>query len=179
MMAASAVSPPTEYISSGRTRRSGGISRSSSCVDVLAATAAFLPYYWAAYARDRADVADDVADDAGDANADAVSDDASDAALSDAPDDASDDDADAMPAMPRKEVALLAGGGNAEGLARELEAALGYSIDTLRWADADADTPALSDEALASVAGRVAEAAGERVLLLPDGDGLRVASYDD
>ena len=83
-----------------------------------------------------------------------------------------------MPATPRKEVALLAGG-DAEGLARELEAALGYRIATLRWADADADTPTLSDEALALAARRVAEAAGRRVLLMPDGDGLRVVSYDD
>ena len=140
----------------------------ASPLGVIAAAAAFLPYYWAAYARDRADAADDAADDAVvDAPADAI-------------DDAPDDVADDVPgAMPRKDVALLAGGGDAEGLARELEAALGYSIDMLRWADADADTPALSDEALASVARRVADAAGERVLLLPDGDGLRVASYDD
>lgn len=64
--------------------------------------------------------------------------------------------------------------GDAEGLARDLEAALGYRVATLRWADADADTPTLSDAAR-----RVAEAAGRRVLLLPDGDGLRALSYDD
>ncbi len=142
---------------------------------VIAAAAAFLPYYWAAYARDRADAADA----AGDADADDVADVAPDAVPADALDDASDDDARAIPAAPRKDVALLAGGGNAEGLARELEAALGYRVAVWRWADADADTPALSDEALASVARRVAEAAGGRVLLLPDGDGLRVTSYDD
>ncbi len=137
---------------------------------VIAAAAAFLPYYWAAYARDRADAADDAVVDAPDATE------------YDAPDavhDATDVVSDAMPAMPRKDVALLAGGGDAEGLARELEAALGYRVAVWRWADADADTPALSDEALASVARRVAEAEGRRVLLLPDGDGLRVASYDD
>ena len=137
---------------------------------VVAAAAAFLPYYWAAYARDRADVADDAVVDAPDATED------------DAPDvvhDATDDVPESMPAAPRKDVALLAGGGNADGLARELEAALGYRVAVWRWADADADTPALSDEALASVARRVADAEGGRVLLLPDGDELRVASYDD
>ena len=137
-------------------------------VGVIAAAAAFLPYYWAAYARDRADMPDDAID----ADADVVADDAiADATSGDAV-------PDAMPATPRKEVALLAGG-DAEGLARELEAALGYRVETLRWADADADTPTLSDEALALAARRVAEAAGKRVLLLPDGEGLRALSYDD
>lgn len=139
-------------------------------VGVIAAAAAFLPYYWAAYARDRAETPDDAidadADVTADVDADAISDDA-----------ATDAIAGAMPATPRKEVALLAGS-DAEELARELEAALGYRIATLRWADADADTPTLSDEALAVAARRVAEAAGKRVLLMPDGDGLRVVSYD-
>ena len=136
-------------------------------VGVIAAAAAFLPYYWAAYARDRAETPDDALDSVADVVAD-VSD--ADATADDAP--------DIMPATPRKEVALLAGS-DAEGLARELEAALGYSVSTLRWADADADTPTLSDEALALAARRVAAAAGRRVLLMPDGDGLRVVSYDD
>ena len=145
---------------------------------VIAAAAAFLPYYWAAYARDRADVAADAVDDVTDDVADDAPDDAPEDALAHTPDDVPKS-MPAMPAMPRKDVALLAGGGNAEGLARELEAALGYRVAVWRWADADADTPALSEEALALVARRVATAEGGRVLLLPDGDGLRVASYDD
>lgn len=135
-------------------------------VGVIAAAAAFLPYYWAAYARDRAETPDETPDAAAEMVADA-----------DAPADA-DAAPDDMPATPRKEVALLAGG-DAEGLARELEAALGYRVTALRWADADADTPTLSAEALSLAARQVADAAGRRVLLLPDGDGLRALSYDD
>ena len=149
----------------------GTLADAAAPVGVIAAAAAFLPYYWAAYARDRAETPDDALDAdpevADSTDADAISDDA-----------VADVAPDAMSATPHKQVALLAGG-DAEGLARELAAALGYRIATLRWADADADTPALSDEALALAARRVAAAAGRRVLLLPDGDGLRVVSYDD
>ena len=76
----------------------------------------------------------------------------------------------------RKDVAVLVGEGGS-GLVRQLEAALGYRVTTLRWADANASMPELSDEECGQVAARVGEAAGSRVMLIPDGGTVRVLSY--
>lgn len=96
-------------------------------------------------------------------------------------------DRDAMPEEPQpqpdvvrqfyKPVLLLMGedGGVME---RRLSNALGYEVETLRWADADATVSVLSDEEYVQVAQDIADAAGSRVVLIPDGGGLRVLSYD-
>ena len=76
----------------------------------------------------------------------------------------------------RKRVTLLAADGDA--LARQIGDALGYDIELLRWADGDAMTPALTDEECGELARAVVEVAGRRVLLIPDGGGLRVMSHD-
>ncbi len=124
----------------------------SAPVAIIAAAAAFLPYYWSVYREDR------------------------DAAPEAAP--MPPVHAEAAEVRPRrKEVTLLAAG-DGEPLARRLQGALGYEISTLRWADADAATPALTDEACAELAQAVAVAEGGRVMLIPDGDGVRVVSYD-
>ncbi len=88
-----------------------------------------------------------------------------------APDDVPDDTAQ------RKTVTLLADAGDST-LAARLESALGYSIVVLRWADADAAMPTLTDAACAEIAQRVGTATGSRALLIPDGDGMRVLSYE-
>lgn len=140
---------------------------------IVAATVAFLPYYWAVYAQDRAAAPEtapsETAPLAG-AATDAM--DVATLAKMDAPAPAKMD-----APTPAKEVTLLAGG-DTDALIKGLQAALGYPVAALRWADADATTPTLSDEACAQIAQRVAEAPGSRVLLAPDGDGLRVLSYD-
>lgn len=129
---------------------------------IVAATVAFLPYYWAVYAQDRAAAPE--TSPLADAAADAM--DAPARAKMDAP-------------APAKEVTLLAGGdADADALIQGLQAALGYPVAALRWADADAITPSLSADACAQIAQRVADAHGSRVLLAPEGEGLRVLSYD-
>lgn len=124
---------------------------------LVAATVAFLPYYWAIYAQDRAAAPETLA---------------SETAMPD------DTPTDAMAApTPTKEVTLLAGG-DADALIQGLQTALGYPVTALRWADADAATPTLSSDACAQIAQRVADAPGSCVLLTPDGDDLRVLSYE-
>ena len=78
---------------------------------------------------------------------------------------------------PSKQVSLLALEGSDEFL-RGLEEALGHSVEVLRWADAEAVVPALTDPGFADLARRVNEALGRRVLLLPDGNDFRLLSYD-
>lgn len=126
---------------------------------IVAATVAFLPYYWAIYAQDRAAAPETPT--------------AETAPLADA----ATDSIDVPPPEPTKEVTLLAGA-DADALIQGLQAALGCPVSTLRWADEDAATPALSDEACAQIAQRVSDAPGSRVLLAPDGGGLRVLSYE-
>ena len=133
---------------------------------IAAATVAFLPYYWAVYAQDRAAAPETPPSKTAPLAAAADATDVAAPAKMDAP-------------TPAKEVTLLAGGdADADALVQGLQAALGYPVTALRWADVDAATPALSDEACAQIAQRVAAAAGRRVLLAPDGEGLRVLSYD-
>ena len=121
-------------------------------IAIIAAAAAFLPYYWSVYLQDR-DAAPEVAP------APAVHPEAAEGRL------------------PRKEVTLLAAA-DGEPLMRQIQDALGYEISVVRWADADAATPALTDEACAQVAQAVADAEGSRALLIPDGNSLRVLSHN-
>ena len=65
-----------------------------------------------------------------------------------------------------------------ERAARAEEAALGVSVEVLRWADAEAVVPSLNERDFSDLARRVNDALGRRVLLVPDGDGVRVVSYD-
>ena len=58
-----------------------------------------------------------------------------------------------------------------------LEAALGYKISVLDWADTGAGLPEMSEAALEELAQRVGDAAGPNVLLVPDDDTIRVLSY--
>ena len=51
-------------------------------------------------------------------------------------------------------------------------------MEVLRWADAEAIVPSMTDQGLSDLARRVNDALGRRVLLVPDGDGVRVVSYD-
>ncbi len=76
----------------------------------------------------------------------------------------------------RKAVTVLVGDGGV-GFLRELEAALGYSVSLLHWADPDASLPDLTDDGLQALAHRTSAAAGPNVLLMPDGTGVRVLSY--
>ena len=77
----------------------------------------------------------------------------------------------------RKEVTVLVNVGG-DALVRALETALGYRLAALQWADADASTPDLSEDDLQALARRIGEAVGRNVLLIPDGDGVRVLSYN-
>lgn len=77
----------------------------------------------------------------------------------------------------RKQVTLLAAAGE-DILAQQIQEALGYEIELFRWADAGAAMPALTDEGCAALAQAILDAPGDHVLLIPDGDRLRVLSYD-
>ena len=77
----------------------------------------------------------------------------------------------------RKEVSVLVGeDGNA--FVQSLEAALGYRVIALRWADPDATQPQLEEGQFQELAQRVNQSAGYSVLLVPDGTTVRVLSYD-
>ena len=76
-----------------------------------------------------------------------------------------------------KQVTLLASEGSDEFL-RGLEAELGQSVEVLRWADAEAVAPSMTEQGFSDLVRRVNEALGRRVLLVPDGDGVRVLSYE-
>ncbi|MBM3934760.1 MAG: hypothetical protein FJ319_10745 [SAR202 cluster bacterium] len=75
----------------------------------------------------------------------------------------------------RKQVSVLVAEGGGPFVAA-LEAALGYGVTTLRWADADAGLAEGGADA-GAVAERVAAAAGERVLVIARGDRVDVVSY--
>lgn len=122
----------------------------SEPVAIIAAAATFLPYYWSVYRQDQ---------------------------------DAAPPEAEPEPeegpvegGIVRKPVTLLAGDGAT--LAQQLHDALGYEVSLLRWADGDAVTPMLTDEAAAELAQAIADAPGGYILLIPDGERLRVLSHN-
>ncbi len=82
----------------------------------------------------------------------------------------------AVATRPRKVVSVLVGHG-AEAFLRGLEASLGYGVTALDWADAEAAVPSLTEQDLSDLASRVTEAEGGSVILVPDGEGVRVLSY--
>ena len=122
-------------------------------IAIIAAAAAFLPYYWTVYRQDQ-DAAPEIM-------------------LEDSP--VISDPVEGQP--PRKPVTLLAAD-DANALVGQIQDALGYDIETLRWADTDVVMPALTDEACAQVAQSIADAPGRYILLIPDGEQLRVLSHD-
>ena len=141
-------------------------------IAVIAAAAAFLPYYWAVYRQDRRQ-------DGEDAERDAASDDATKVAPQaelDAPDVPDVLDTPAT-RHPRKQVTLLAVA-DSGALVQQVQGALGYEVSTLLWTDTDAAMPALTDADCAELAVSIADAEGSYVLLIPDGGGLRVLSHD-
>ena len=124
----------------------GTLNDMSEPVAIIAAAAAFLPYYWAVYRQDQ--------DAAPEFEPELV-----------------------VSQRPQKPVTLLVTA-DAGALVAQVQDALGYDIDTLRWADVDAAVPALTDEECARLAQSIADAPGGFVLLIPDGGGLRVLSHD-
>ena len=139
----------------------GTLDDTAEPIAIIAAAAAFLPYYWAVY-RDDQDTAPEVEPE--------------DSIISPEP----------VPSvrpepvegqLSRKPVTLLAPAGT-DALAGQIQDALGYDIDTLAWADSEAAMPTLTDEECAQLAQSIADAPGRYVLLIPDGEGLRVLSHD-
>ena len=63
-------------------------------------------------------------------------------------------------------------------LVRNLEAALGYRVDVLTWADPDAVQAELGDADLQSLVERITSSQGRSVLLIPEAAGVRVISHD-
>ncbi len=76
---------------------------------------------------------------------------------------------------PKSVMLLVAAGG--DGLADEVEGALGYRVTRSNWQDSDAYVPTLSAEQIEFLPERVTSAPGTSVLLVPDADGIRVISY--
>ena len=81
------------------------------------------------------------------------------------------------PPISRKEVMVLVTEAGQDFI-RNLEAALGYRVDTLRWADPDATLPELSQAECEAVAAQIGDAGGRSVLLVPSETEVRVLSYD-
>ena len=119
-------------------------------IAIIAAAAAFLPYYWGVYRQDQ-DAAPEV-------ELEPVLE-------------------AAEGQLPRKQVTLLAAV-DADALVTQIQSALGYEVSTLRWADADAATPELTDEECTQLAQSIADASGNYVLLIPDAGTVRVLSHD-
>lgn len=149
-------------------------------IAIIAAAAAFLPYYWAVYRQDRQQ-------DGEYAEHDATSDDTAEVApqteldASDVPVAPETSDVPALLDTPeirhsRKQVTLLAPAGSA--IVAPLQDALGYEVQMLLWADTDVATPTITDDDHARLVQAIAAAPGSRVLLVPDGEGLRVLSYE-
>ena len=63
-------------------------------------------------------------------------------------------------------------------LVRKLEAALGYKVDVLTWADPDAVQAEPGDADLQSLVQRITTSEGRSVLLIPEAAGVRVISHD-
>ena len=115
--------------------------------DILAAVVVFLPYHWLVYRQDTQAEPED--------------------ALAPTP----------PPVTPvTKDVTVLALD-TCDPFVERLETALGYSVNIHRWADPDARSPELTSEATQELAATIAAAAGDRVLVVPDGDEVRVLSY--
>ena len=76
----------------------------------------------------------------------------------------------------RKGVSVLVA--EAGPLVRNLEAALGYRVEVLTWADPDAVQAELGDADLQSLVQRITTSEGRRVLLIPEAAGVRVISHD-
>ena len=76
----------------------------------------------------------------------------------------------------RKAVTVLVGADGATFL-RELEAALGYGVSSLQWAEPDASMPELSAEGLQALLRRISDTPGANVILVPDGAAYRVYPY--
>ena len=76
----------------------------------------------------------------------------------------------------RKAVSVLLHEGGTAFL-QDLEEALGYGVNPLPWADADASTPELSETGVQDLAQRISDASGPSVLVVPDGATVRVLSY--
>ncbi len=77
----------------------------------------------------------------------------------------------------RKSVTALVSRGG-ETFVQELEAELGYRMNTFLWADPDAMLPELSEADLSDLARRVSDTPGTGVLLVPDDKIFRVLSYE-
>ena len=84
--------------------------------------------------------------------------------------------APAIERRPTKEVTVLVNQGD-DAFVRELEAALGYGVSFLLLADPDAGLPELSEAERQELAQRIGDAAGQNVLVIPDGKTVRVLSY--
>lgn len=128
----------------------GTLNDISEPVAIIATAAAFLPYYWAVYRQDQ-DAAPDIEPEPAPGHAETQ--------------------------LARKPVTLLAAA-DSDALVARIQDALGYDIETLRWADSDAAIPTLSDEECAQLAQSIAGAAGSYVLLIPDGGTVRVLSHN-
>ena len=83
----------------------------------------------------------------------------------------------AAPERPRRKGVAVLVNQAGDTFVRDLEAALGYEVERLRWADPDATLPQLSEVECQDLARRIGEAVGENVLLIPDGAEVRVLSY--
>ncbi len=81
-----------------------------------------------------------------------------------------------LEARRRKAVTVLIGE-NAADFLESLEAALGYGVSPLLWADPEAIHPYLTPEEFQELAGRIGDVDGANVLLVPDTDDVRVLSY--
>ncbi|MXY45552.1 MAG: hypothetical protein F4Y44_00935 [Chloroflexi bacterium] len=146
-------------------------------IAVIAAAAVFLPYYWSIYRQDRQQNGED-------AERDATSDDTTEVAPQtelDVPDALETSGVPALLDTPEirhshKQVTLLAPAGSP--IVAPLQDALGYEVKMLLWADTDIATPTLTAADHARLAQAIAAAPGSRVLLIPDGEGLRVLSYE-
>ncbi len=90
---------------------------------------------------------------------------------------ASEAPAPAQPAVRRKDVTVFVRSGG-ETIVGSLEAALGYRINTLDWADPDASQPYLTVEEWQALARQIGGAEGGRVLVVPNGTIMRVLSYN-
>ena len=133
-------------------------------IAIIAAAAAFLPYYWAVYRDDQDAIPEPEP---------ALSTDVP----SVRPESVEGTGPDRIGGQsPGKSVTLLAADGGI--LAQQIRNALGYDIETLRWADADAAMPALTDADCAQLAQAIADAPGRHVLLIPDGRTVRVLSHN-
>jgi len=80
-------------------------------------------------------------------------------------------------AVPRKGVSVLVGP-DGEPFVKTLEAALGYEVNALDWADSEADVPDLDEAEYGALARRIGAAHGINVLVVFDGTYLHVLSYD-